>query len=34
MNDRFNKDDKPFFLYIAHNAPHWPLHAKPEDIEK
>ena len=25
---------KPFFLYMAHYAPHWPLHAKPEDIEK
>lgn len=26
--------DQPFFLYVAHNAPHWPLHALPEDIEK
>ena len=34
MIDQFDKDEKPFFLYIAHNAPHWPLHAKPEDIEK
>ena len=25
---------KPFFLYMAHYAPHWPLHAKPEDIAK
>lgn len=25
---------KPFFLYLAHNAPHVPLHAKPEDLEK
>lgn len=23
----------PFFLYVAYTAPHWPLHAKPEDIE-
>jgi arylsulfatase A-like enzyme len=23
----------PFFLYVAHVAPHWPLHALPEDIE-
>jgi arylsulfatase len=23
----------PFFLYIAYTAPHWPLHAKPEDIK-
>jgi arylsulfatase len=28
------KDDNPFFLYLAYNAPHWPLHAKEEDIEK
>lgn len=27
-------DDNPFFLYIAYNAPHWPLQAKDEDIEK
>ena len=26
--------DRPFFLYMAYNAPHWPLHAHPEDIEK
>lgn len=26
--------DKPFFLYMAYNAPHWPLHAHPEDIKK
>lgn len=25
---------KPFFLYMAHYAPHWPLHAKPQDIAK
>lgn len=25
--------DNPFFLYVAYNAAHWPLHAKPEDIE-
>ena len=24
----------PFFLYLAYTAPHWPLHAKPADIEK
>ena len=32
--DKFSKEDKPFFLYIAHTAPHWPLHARPEDIAK
>lgn len=26
--------EQPFFLYFAHYAPHWPLHAKPEDIAK
>ena len=25
---------KPFFLYLAYNAPHWPLQALPEDIAK
>ncbi len=28
------KKDKPFFLYLAYNAPHVPLEAKAEDIEK
>ncbi len=28
------KDDDPFFLYLAYTAPHWPLHAREEDIEK
>ncbi len=28
------KQDRPFFLYVAHIAPHWPLHAPPEDIQK
>ena len=26
--------DKPFFQYVAHTAPHWPLHAHPEDIAR
>ncbi len=30
----FSRTDKPFFLYVAHCAPHWPLHAHPEDIAK
>jgi arylsulfatase len=29
-----NKTNKPFFLYVAFNAPHWPLQALPEDIAK
>jgi len=26
--------DRPFFLYLAYTAPHFPLHAKPGDIRK
>lgn len=26
--------DRPFFLYLPYTAPHWPLHALPEDIAK
>lgn len=32
--DEQNKEQKPFFLYLAFNAPHWPLQALPQDIEK
>ena len=32
--DEFSKSEDPFFLYVAHTAPHWPLHALPEDIAK
>jgi len=28
------KEDKPFFLYMAYTAPHWPLHARQEVIDK
>jgi arylsulfatase A-like enzyme len=28
------KQKKPFFHYLAFNAPHFPLHAKPDDIQK
>lgn len=27
-----SKNDKPFFIYVSHYAPHWPLQAKEEDI--
>ena len=27
-------DDAPFFLYLAYNAPHWPLNAKWSDFQK
>lgn len=32
--DEQSKEKKPFFLYLAYNAPHWPLQALPEDIAK
>ena len=32
--DERPKDGKPYFLYLAYNAPHWPLHAKQADIDK
>ncbi|MDZ4852790.1 MAG: sulfatase-like hydrolase/transferase [Pirellulaceae bacterium] len=31
---RLSKNGKPFFLHLAFTAPHYPLHALPEDIEK
>ena len=32
--DEKEKATDPFFLFLAYNAPHWPLHAHPEDIAK
>lgn len=29
-----HKTDNPFFMYVAYTAPHWPMHALPEDIAK
>ena len=26
--------DKPFFLYLAYNAPHWPLHVADPELDK
>lgn len=34
MIDDAATGDKPFFLYLAYTAPHWPLHAHDEDIAK
>ena len=31
---RYSQQDRPFFLYVAHTAPHWPLHAPEEAIEE
>lgn len=25
--------DRPFFLYLAHHAPHWPIEAKADDVK-
>jgi arylsulfatase len=34
--DEHHRDhaDRPFFLYVAYTAPHWPLHALPGEIGK
>ncbi|MCC9609262.1 arylsulfatase [Blastopirellula sp. JC732] len=35
LSESLSEDpDKPFFLYIAHNAPHYPLQAREEDFRK
>ncbi len=32
--DAYGRGDAPFFLYVAYTAPHFPLHALPEDIAR
>jgi len=32
--DEYGRADRPFYLYLAYTAPHWPLHAWPEDIAR
>ena len=32
--DDFAQSEAPFFLHLCYTAPHYPLHAWPEDIEK
>lgn len=32
--DRIKNQSNPFFLYLAYNAPHWPIQALPEDIAR
>ena len=29
-----DKKEKPFFLYVAYTAPHWPLHAHEADVAR
>jgi len=31
---REHKTDNPFFMYVAYTAPHWPMHALPQDIAR
>lgn len=32
--DLNHRSDKPFFMYVAYTAPHWPLHAPADEIAK
>ncbi|MEX0324285.1 MAG: arylsulfatase [Puniceicoccaceae bacterium] len=32
--EEYKNEDKPYFLYLSYTAPHDPLHAWPEDIDK
>ncbi len=32
--DEYKNEDKPYFLFLAYNSPHWPLHAHDKDIAK
>ncbi len=35
LRESFERDDdRPFFLYVAHNSPHYPLHVKEADFRK
>ncbi|MCP3963263.1 MAG: arylsulfatase [bacterium] len=35
LEEHFAEDqESPFFLYLAYTAPHWPMHAPPETVEK
>jgi len=32
--DQYKNEDKPFFLYLAYTAPHYPLHASEQDVAR
>ena len=34
IDENAKADAKPFFLYLAFNAPHWPLHAPDQELDK
>ncbi|MBD3675270.1 MAG: arylsulfatase [Planctomycetaceae bacterium] len=35
INEHYQQEpEKPFFMYVAYTAAHWPMHALPQDIAK
>lgn len=34
LNEARKTPEKPWFVYLAYHAPHFPLHARPDDIQK
>ena len=34
MTEQYGAREAPFFLFVSYTAPHWPLHALPEDIAR
>jgi len=32
--DDYSQQEDPFFMYVSYTAPHWPLHARKDDIAK
>lgn len=34
IEEAVQADDRPFFLYLAYNAPHWPLNSKWDEFQK
>ena len=34
MEEVRRRNEQPFFLYLAYNAPHFPLHAHPDEVAK
>jgi arylsulfatase len=32
--NRFTAGEKPFFLYVAYTAPHWPMQAREQDVAR
>jgi len=34
MIAKYSAEDKPFFLYVAYTAPHWPMQARPQDVAR